>query len=88
MKESRQEEDAGAARDGKHTLLAAVEQSRGEGAPAGLPDSAVQRSTLSHLYDDMSQVLGLSWCGEVWPGIYLLLACIVGHVCCLCIRQA
>ena len=59
-------EDCAAPQDKTLPSMPAVEQHSTEGAPAGLPDSAVQRSTLSHLYDDMSQVLKLSWCGQVW----------------------
>lgn len=80
-------EDCAAPQDKTLPSMPAVEQHSTEGASAGLPDSAVQRSTLSHLYDDMSQVLKLSWCGQVWLTVScehapLMLLATIAHVAC------
>jgi hypothetical protein len=50
----------------------------------GPPDSPVQRSSLSHLYTEYSQVLRLSWCAEVWQIFRLAVFCASSHACSDC----
>lgn len=79
------QEESAAAQDKPFAAMSVVEQGTAERTPSGLPDSAVQRSTLSHLYHDMSQVLKVSWRAEVrfssWHDVLILFAAMVSAAC-------